>query len=392
MKAAFVEKFQATFGRQPEFLARAPGRIEFIGNHTDYNGGTVLGASIDRAVWVGLARRTDGRSLFASDRFDGIVTLPPGPPARHSGAAAWTNYPVGVLEALVRFGWRVPEGFDYLAMSDVPVGAGLSSSAALELASGLVFLDAAGERPALEALVKACRSAENSFVGVPCGILDQAVSGFGRKDHLVFIDCRGPSFSVVPLPAGANFWIFNTHTKHALVDGLYAARNRECLDAARMLGAGLLADVKPEMLAAFASRKGGSLSAADTLLFNRAQHVVGEIARVDAAVIALRSGDLAAVGRLLTASHRSSKTLFENSTPELDFLAEKLAATPEVHGARLTGGGFGGAVMAVTTARFGETQAESVASAYQGRFGARPDVLHALTSDGAQNIPASFAT
>jgi len=339
MKAAFVEKFQATFGRQPEFLARAPGRIEFIGNHTDYNGGTVLGASIDRAVWVGLARRTD-----------------------------------------------------YLAMSDVPVGAGLSSSAALELASGLVFLDAAGERPALEALVKACRSAENSFVGVPCGILDQAVSGFGRKDHLVFIDCRGPSFSVVPLPAGANFWIFNTHTKHALVDGLYAARNRECLDAARMLGAGLLADVKPEMLAAFASRKGGSLSAADTLLFNRAQHVVGEIARVDAAVIALRSGDLAAVGRLLTASHRSSKTLFENSTPELDFLAEKLAATPEVHGARLTGGGFGGAVMAVTTARFGETQAESVASAYQGRFGARPDVLHALTSDGAQNIPASFAT
>jgi galactokinase len=392
MKAAFVEKFQAAYGRKPEFLARAPGRIEFIGNHTDYNGGTVLGASIDRAVWVGLAKRTDGRRRFASDRFDGVVTLRPGPYEKLGGAEAWTNYPVGVLAALPKFGWHGPEGFDFFAVSDVPVGAGLSSSAALELASGLAFLAASGERPELEALVKACRSAENTFVGVPCGILDQAVSGYGRKNHLVFIDCRGPSFSVVPLPAGANFWIFNTHTRHALVDGLYAARNRECHEAARMLGAEMLADVTPEALTAFASRTPGSVSQADALLFNRAQHVVGEIARVAAAVAALGGGDLAAVGRLLTASHRSSKTLFENSTAELDFLAERLSATPEVYGARLTGGGFGGAVMAMTTAKFGTAEAAGVAEAYREAFGARPDVLHTLTGDGAQNIPASLET
>ena len=376
MKAAFVEKFQATFGRQPEFLARAPGRIEFIGNHTDYNGGTVLGASIDRAVWVGLARRTDGRSLFASDRFDGIVTLPPGPPARHSGAAAWTNYPVGVLEALVRFGWRVPEGFDYLAMSDVPVGAGLSSSAALELASGLVFLDAAGERPALEALVKACRSAENSFVGVPCGILDQAVSGFGRKDHLVFIDCRGPSFSVVPLPAGANFWIFNTHTKHALIDGLYASCHQECMDAAKVIGVAQLVDATPAMLLAAEQKLSRTA-------FKRARHVIDEIGRVSSAVAALRAGDLTAVGKLLLASHRSSRTWFENSSPELDFLVDNLESEAGVFGARLTGGGFGGAAMALTTDAFGDEAGIRISDAYLARFGSRPEIIHARTGDGA---------
>jgi galactokinase len=386
MKAALVEKFRAVYGREPEILSRAPGRIEFIGNHTDYNGGTVLGASIDRAVWVGLSRREDGRRRFASDRYDEVVTLPSGPVKKLSGATAWVNYPLGVLEALPEFGWRAPGGFDFLAMSDVPVGAGLSSSAAMELASGLAFLQATGENPGREALVKACRRAENHFVGVPCGILDQGVSGFGRKDHLVFIDCRGPAFSVVPLPEGAHFWIFNTHTRHALVDGLYAERHRECMEAARMLGVGLLADETPEALAAFEP----GAPAESGILLMRARHVVGEIARVDDAVRALHAGDLSAVGRLLTASHLSSRTLFENSTAELDFLAGALAAAPHVYGARLTGGGFGGAVMALTSAEFGDGQAEAVAAAYGEAFGARPDILHALTSDGAQNIAASL--
>jgi galactokinase len=390
MKDALVVKFQAVFGRKPEILARAPGRIEFIGNHTDYNGGTVLGASIDRAVWVGLARRQDGRRRFASDRYDEVVTLPQGPLRKLSGAPAWANYPVGVLAALPEFGWRGPDGFDYLAMSDVPAGAGLSSSAAIEIASGLAFLEASGESPAREALVKACRHAENDFVGVPCGILDQGVSGFGRKDHLVLIDCRVPAFSLVPLPSGAHFWIFNTHTRHSLVDGLYAARHRECLDAARMLGAGLLADVTPEALALFVAALPEGTPAAERLLLSRARHIVGEIARVDEAVRSLRRGDLRAVGRLLTASHESSRTLFENSTAELDFLAARLAATPDVYGARLTGGGFGGAVMALTSADFGERQAAAVADAYLESFGARPDALHAMTGDAAQNIPASL--
>jgi galactokinase len=235
----------------------------------------------------------------------------------------------------------------------------------------------AGARPSRETVVKIGRHAENHFVGVPCGILDQGVSGFGQKDRLVYIDCRGPVFATVPLPADAHFWIFNTHTKHALVDGLYATRHRECMAAAQTLGVKLLVETSGATLAEGQARLAPEV-------FNRAKHIVEEIARVEATRAALAQGDLAAVGRLLTASHRSSQRLFENSTPELDFLVDTLTATPHVFGARLTGGGFGGAVMALAGAAFGEEEARAVVAAYEARFGAAPDVLHAQTGDGAK--------
>jgi galactokinase len=379
MKLPLTDKFSATFGRAPQWIARAPGRIEFIGNHTDYNGGTVLGAAIDRGVWVALALRDDGRRRFATDQRHDLVVLPAGELQKQTGPAAWTNYPLGVLAALPEFSQRAPAGFDYLARSDLPVGAGLSSSAAIELASALAFLAATQQSPDRATVVKIGRHAENHFVGVPCGILDQGVSGFGQKDRLVFIDCRGPKFATVPLPAGAHFWIFNTHTKHALVDGLYAARHRECMEAARALGVSLLVETTPAMVLA-AEKK------LSPVAFKRARHIVEEIARVDTTVIALRAGDLESVGRLLTASHRSSQTLFENSTPELDFLVDALTATPQVFGARLTGGGFGGAVMALTSGTFSAGDAAAVSAAYAKKFGASPDVLHTQTGDGAEMI------
>ncbi len=377
MKPWLIEKFRASFGRAPHWIARAPGRIEFIGNHTDYNGGPVLGAAIDRGVWVGLALRDDGQRRFASDQLSEVVALPADRMKKQAGAAAWVNYPLGVLAALPEFSLRAPAGFDYLAMSDLPVGAGLSSSAAIELASGLAFLAATAQQPSREILVKVGKHAENHFVGVPCGILDQGVSGFGKKDHLVFIDCRGPRFETVPLPGGAHFWIFNTHTKHALVDGLYAARHRECMEAAQALSVGLLVETNPAALLV-AERK------FSPIVFKRARHIVEEIARVSATVAALRVGDLAAVGKLLTASHRSSQMWFENSTPELDFLVTTLTSQPAVFGARLTGGGFGGAVMALTSVAFGDDEANLVAAAYAEKFGAAPDILHAQTGDGAE--------
>ena len=376
MKSTLIQKFRDTFGRAPEILARAPGRIEFIGNHTDYNGGTVLGAAIDRGIWVAVARRADGQRRFASVLSGKTITVPAGVPSRRTGAENWVNYPLGVLAAFPQFGLPVPAGFDFLDLSDLPSGAGMSSSAAIELSSALAFAEMAGAQPSRETMVKAARHAENHFVGVPCGILDQGVSGFGQKDHLVFIDCRGPRFETVPLPSGAHFWIFNTHTKHALVDGLYAARHRECMEAAKALGVGLLCEVTPAVVAAAAAKL-------SPLVAKRARHVVEEIARVDASVAALRRGDLAAVGKLLTASHRSSQTLFENSTPELDFLVDTLAAAPHVFGARLTGGGFGGAVMAMTDGEFGAAEAGRIAAAYARRFGTAPDILHTLTGDGA---------
>jgi len=382
MRDQLLARFHAAFGRAPTHIARAPGRIEFIGNHTDYNGGTVLGAAIDRSLWVGLALRDDERRRFGADYAgQNLVELSASPIERLEGDASWVNYPLGVLAAFREFGLRAPVGFDVYIVSDLPSGAGLSSSAALELASALVFAEASNQRIGREQLVAIGRHAENHFVGVPCGILDQGVCGFGQKDHLVFIDCRSPQFSTVPLPNEARFWIFNTHTKHVLVDGLYAARNRECMQAAQRLGVSQLADLTPEALASHPAK-----NALPTEVARRAQHVVEEIARVDAVRHALHVGDLGTTGKLLTASQRSSQHLFENSTPELDFLVDTLTATPGVYGARLTGGGFGGAVMALTSPQFSQDEADETARAYRQKFSGEVQILETRTANGASIV------
>lgn len=379
MKDLAITRFTELYGHAPTILAWAPGRIEFIGNHTDYNGGTVLGAAIDLGILVAAGPAPAGVLSFATESQRGIVTVPTSAAGKQVGPIRWVNYPLGVWTSFREFGLMQPDGLEYLACSNLPVGAGLSSSAAIEIASALAYLGLTGQSPAREVVVKLGRHAENDFVGVPCGILDQGVSGFGRKNHLVFIDCRGPRFETVPMPAGAHFWVFNTHAKHALIDGLYAARHRECMDAANRLGVALLADLTPAGL----EQKRGLLPDVN---FKRAKHVVEEIDRVAKVRAALAAGDLAAVGRFLTASHRSSQEQFENSTPELDFLVGALAATPHVYGARLTGGGFGGAVMAFTDGTFSPTEAAHVADAYAGRFGSRPDVLHCETGEGAERL------
>jgi galactokinase len=374
-----TDRFRATYKREPEFIARAPGRIEVVGNHTDYNGGPVLGAAIDRDTWVALALRPDRIRRYASDGRPGIVELGAEIMERRTGAQSWVNYPLGVLVALQASGIPIPEGFDYLAASSVPTGAGLSSSAAIELSSCLVFLEAVGRTVTREELVSLGRKAENEFVGVPCGILDQGVSCFGRRDHLVYIDCRGPRYDTVPVPPGSNFWIFNTHTKHALIDGLYAARHQECMEAARVIGVPLLADATLPMLEAAETRLSRTA-------YKRARHVIDEIARVGQAVAALRTGDLAALGKVLFASHRSSRTWFENSSVELDFLVDGLEVEKGVYGARLTGGGFGGAAMALTSDAFGREGVDRISESYLARFGSRPEIVHARAFDGASVV------
>jgi len=376
MKDALIAKFHAQFSSKPEIIARAPGRIEFIGNHTDYNGGPVLGAAIDRNMWVGLARRTDGIRRFSSEIRGDAAEIPAESMDRRTGSQSWINYPLGVIAAMKASGIAIPAGFDYFVVSNVPAGAGLSSSAAIELSSAIAFLEAAGAKVTREQLVALGRKAENEFVGVPCGILDQGVSGFGRKHHLVYIDCLVPRFDTVPLPPGSDFWIFNTHTKHALIDGLYATRHSECMEAARVIGVPMLVNATPAMLAA-------SETKLSRQAYKRARHVIDEIARVGQAVVALRAGDLAALGQLLFASHRSSRTWFENSSAELDFLVDALEGEKGVFGARLTGGGFGGAVMALTSDAFTEKAAARVADSYLARFGTRPQVIRAHTDDGA---------
>lgn len=372
-----VSLFQQIYGRPPTAVARAPGRVEFIGNHTDYNGGAVLGAGIDRHVWVAAARGLPGRFRFSSDQNAAVVAVPAGNPVRQAGAQSWLNYPLGVWNSLGKAGLPQPADFDLLVCSDLPPGAGLSSSAALELATALAFLKLA-DAPEIsrQKLAEIGRDAENNFVGVPCGVLDQGTSAFARKDHLVYIDCSVPAFSTTPMPAGLRLWVFNSLTKHALIDGMYAQRHAECQQAAQALGVAALALLSPD---AFRARRGRL----PPVLAKRAEHIVEEHARVGEVVRALGDGNIAKVGGLLTASHRSSQHLFENSTPELDFLVDRLTAMPAVLGARLTGGGFGGAVLALTGTDF-TAAAEKVSHAYLAKFGRAPEILPLQVADGAQ--------
>ncbi len=376
------DQFQQVFGHAPAVIARAPGRVEFIGNHTDYNGGAVLGAAIDRYVWVAAAPSPTGRLRLFSASGATVLELPADPGTRITGSDSWANYPLGVWRSLRDFNLPQPADFDLLVASDLPPGAGLSSSAALELSTALALLALAGATIEPGRLAALGRHAENRYVGVPCGILDQGTSAFGRAGHLVHIDCRGPVFSLVPFPSSAHLWIFNTREKHALIDGLYATRHQECLDAAKALGVALLADLAPAQLAGKTGSSGGL--ALPPNLAKRAKHIVEEHARVHDTVEALRRGDLATVGRLLTASHRSSQHLFENSTPALDALVNLLEPHPAVFGARLTGGGFGGAVMALTKDTFTETDAAEVAGRHMARHGRAPEIIHLQSADGAQ--------
>jgi galactokinase len=370
------DEFQRQFGRAPQVIARAPGRVEFIGNHTDYNGGAVLGAAIDRGVKVAAASDLAGHFRIRSTSGARAVELTAVPAERLEGEAAWANYVVGVWQALGDSALGRPRGFDLLVDSDLPAGAGLSSSAALELSTALALLELAGA-PAIapDQLAAVGRLAENKYVGVPCGILDQGTSAFGAAGQLVYIDCRGPRFRRVPFPASAHLWIFNTREKHALVDGLYATRHRECTDAAATLGVKFLTDLTPAQFAA-AAGQGPEIAA------KRARHIIEEHARVHDTVAALEQGDLAGVGRLLTASHRSSQYLFENSTPSLDRLVDLLATHPTVYGARLTGGGFGGAVMALTRPEFSAVEAAAIAA----QLPHPPEIIHLQAGDGARVV------
>ncbi|MCC5834092.1 MAG: galactokinase [Opitutales bacterium] len=370
------------FSSAPTLKARAPGRIEFIGNHTDYNGGEVLGAAIDRYVTAELALREDQRIRLMSSLSERVVDLSMDAVEPQSGEDSWANYPLGVFTVLRNSGIEFERGFEIYFDSDLPLGAGLSSSAAIELATLEALCAQAGVELERSQRVLLAQKAENDFVGVPCGMLDQAVSCFGNPDQLVHIDCAQVRFASVPMPSGYHFWIFNSQEKHSLVDSLYAERNRECKAALAALQGEYpqwkqLVDASPEVIE--------TLLADQPALRRRAQHVVNEHRRVQECLKALAAGDMDRVGELLYASHDSSRDLFENSTPALDGLVDSLRGQPGVCGARLTGGGFGGAAMALTTAAFKNDHAQAIVDQYRNNRPAAPEpaVIHVQTGEGS---------
>ncbi len=350
--------FEKNYNAVPDVVGAAPGRVEFIGNHTDYNNGPVIGAAIDRHVYVALRRIEE--SVFRFSSGDSPFVSIKDPAQKRSGEESWINYPLGVYDSLIRRGLKPSGGFELSVESDVPAGAGLSSSAALELAVSQALCHVYQLALSREEMAVASREAENDFVGMPCGILDQGVSAMGRSGSLVYIDCREVLFSTIPLGEDYSIWIFNTHKKHSLVESMYSKRHEECskaVDGLRKAGLKIecLADVS---LADFVRNK----NSLEKTLSNRAEHIVSEIDRVDRVRDLLDDGKIDEAGQLLFESHASSRDLFENSVEELDYLVGVLKSLPDVIGARLTGGGFGGAVMALTGDAFSPKYAEAVAS------------------------------
>ena len=335
-------RFESVFGAAPDGVWRAPGRVNLMGEHTDYNEGFVLPFAIDRAARVAVRVRPDSTlRLLSTFGNQGLTTADAGALQRAT-ARGWTKYPLGVLWALQQRGLRIP-GLDLLLDSDVPRGAGLSSSHAIECAviSALNELTAAGL--GAEDMVLATQSAENDFVGSPTGIMDQSASLRGAAGHAIFLDCRDQSLRLVPFDAesaGLVMLVIDTRVSHSHAGGGYASRRASCELGAGVLKVKALRDVRAEDL-------GDASSLLDPVTFRRVRHVVTENDRVLQTVELLGSAGPTAIGPLLDASHASMRDDFDISCPELD-LAVETARSAGAIGARMTGGGFGGSAIALT--------------------------------------------
>ncbi len=376
-----VRAFRDEYDRAPDGAARAPGRVNLIGEHTDYNEGYVLPIAIERetvAVW---AHRDDGLIRLRSRQADARAEVNL---QQHAlikpGAPAWANYPKGVARKL--YDAEVPlAGADVLFDSDVPIGGGLSSSASLEVATACALLEAADRRQAVTGMDLAvlCQQAEHEFAGTPCGIMDQSIAILGQADHALLLDCFDGSTRQVPFDnPDVVLLVADTQVQHELSDGGYAARRQQCHNAAEQIG---VRSLRHATLAAVESAElDGRLGKPER---RRARHVVSEIARTLQAVDALEARDYQGVGKLMYASHASLRDDYEVSCAELDHLVDVASGLSGVYGARMTGGGFGGCAIALVAADRAEQIVESLAHAFEEKFARRCPVFATRAADGA---------
>lgn len=367
-----VALFAEAWGGWPTTLVRAPGRVNLIGDHTDHQDGLVLPMAVDRDTCLALRPRAGASARVVSEheRERATVRVPP------SGSAqrGWAGYVEGTLWALAGDGHPLV-GWDGAVASDLPVGAGLSSSAALELAVALGALAAAdAEAPDHARLARLAQRAENEWVGMSCGIMDQLAVAAGESGRALMIDCRTLACRPVPLPAEAAVLVLDTGTRRELTSSAYNTRQRECQRAAESLGVASLRDADAETVAR------GRLPEA---LERRARHVVSENARVRQSAYALAAGDIVAFGRLMEASHSSLRDDFEASTAELEAIVEAAGSQPGCFGARLTGAGFGGCAVALVDAARAEGISAATRDAYRAATGRDATVHVCAAADGA---------
>lgn len=358
----------------------APGRVNLIGDHTDYNGGLVFPAALTMGTYLTVTERFDHFSCgFESDDTPDTFTL--GSEQLAQRQHAWVDYPLGVLKEFSDRGWNLL-GYDFHYHGDLPIGAALSSSASIEMVTAVALNTLCGEPFTQLELVQMAQHAENAFVGMNCGIMDQFASGFGKKDHAIALDCNTLEYEWVPLEmSGLKFVIANTNKPRELVDSAYNQRRAECNEALEILRRYVSVENLCQLTVPQFEKLSRNLSGN---VLRRARHAVSEHARVREAVTALKAGDMARFGQLMNASHASLRDDYAVTCPELDFLVAAAQQHPGVLGSRMTGAGFGGCtVTLIAEERVGEF-IRTLGDAYTQRFGHNADFYVAEIGDGAQ--------
>jgi galactokinase len=377
LRSLHLARFQA----EPAIFV-APGRVNLIGEHTDYAEGFVMPVAIDFATLAGISPRTDGKIVIYSENYTEEQTFDaaalPAKAAKH-----WSDYPLGVVVLLTGEGYKIP-GFSLSLWGDVPLGSGLSSSAALEVVTMLAVTTLIGVSIPGPALARLCQRVENEFVGANCGIMDQFISANGKEDHALLLDCRDLSFKLAPIPANIALVIANTMVKHSIAGGDYPTRRAESEAACAVIashrpGVPFLRDATLEDL-----EKWGHEMAPKSLL--RARHVISEDLRTVAAEKALENGDLKEVGRLMAEAHRSYSKDFEGSCVEADAMVDMAQDLPGLIGARLTGGGFGGCTINLVERSQAKAFAAELGRRYAAKFGIEPQIHICHASGGAHRL------
>jgi len=371
--------FKQTCNREPEWIAAAPGRVNVIGEHTDYNDGFVLPMAIDRYTLIAAAPNDTTQITLRSSAGQGQARVDLTSPLQPGAKGDWANYPLGVIAGFLARGLR-PPGFDALIHSTVPLGGGLSSSAALEVATATLLEVITGQKldPVEKALL--CQKAEHDYAGVPCGIMDQFISVMGKENHLLLLDCRSRRPELVPMSdSSVALLIVNTNVKHELTGGGYAQRRAQCEQAAQILGVPSLRDATEELLQAARSRM-------DDIVFRRARHVIGEIQRTVQAAAEVRASNWPVVGQLMYASHASLRDDYEVSCAELDVVVDigrAIGPAGGVMGCRMTGGGFGGCAVALVRADQVAAISQRLAAEYEQRTNIKPTLFVSRPAAGA---------
>jgi galactokinase len=379
--AALKAEFAHAYGASPELIVRAPGRVNLIGEHTDYNDGYVLPIAIDRSVLVAASARTDRTVRLLTVDFADQVAFSLDH-IRRAERNRWSDYQRGVATVLEERGLCLP-GLDVAFSSDVPIGAGLSSSAAVEVSMAVTWQTIAGFELSRADLALLCQRAENTFVGVNCGIMDQFISALGEDGAALFIDCRTLDHKPVAIPGRCAVVIMDTAKRRGLTDSAYNTRRAECEEGVRLLSAHLpgivaLRDVSVADFQRHASELPQTVR-------KRCRHVIGENQRVLDSIQALARGDAPSFGKLMDASHRSLRDDYEVSCAELDAMVEAAWTAPGVLGARMTGAGFGGCAVALVEAPQAGTFAQQVAADYERATGLKPS-LYLCSAEGGASV------